>query len=134
MCQGDWDDNRIAQVLSNLLGNAVQYGDAAETIVLRLHPSADEVLLCVENRGKVIPPETINTVLEPLVRLAGDDAQLEPAGNSLGIGLHIAREIVRAHGGTISVTSTQEHGTVFAIKLPRHVGANDGQQWVKPAA
>ncbi len=131
-CTGRWDDNRIAQVLSNLLGNAVQYGHKAEKIVLRLHPHPDHVLLCVENRGKLIPPEKINTVFEPLVRLAGDDAEQGGPGNSLGIGMYIAREIVHAHGGTISVTSTEEKGTVFSLTLPRDRHCDAHPRWLAP--
>lgn len=129
--RGNWDDNRIAQVLSNLLGNAVQYGSAGQPITLRLHTEDANVVLCVENMGKVIPPEKINTVFEPLVRLAGDSAAGADT-TSLGIGLYIAREIVHAHGGSIKVSSSIEKGTVFAITLPRHPSGNVRQQWPAP--
>jgi signal transduction histidine kinase len=118
---GFWDDNRIAQVLSNLMGNAVQYGDANRPIVVRLVEEKTQVVLSVENQGKPIPPEKINTVFEPLVRLAadGDDDTADSPGNSLGIGLYIVREIVQAHGGAIAVSSTSTDGTKFVITLPR---------------
>jgi signal transduction histidine kinase len=122
-CDGRWDDNRLAQVLSNLLGNAAQYGTRGEKIILRLLPSASEIALSIENMGGVIPAEKINTVFEPMVRLAGDDSA-ETNGTGLGIGLYIAREIVRAHEGTISVQSSEEAGTVFTIRLPRHPSGN----------
>ena len=125
---GRWDDNRMAQVLSNLLGNAAQYGTGSEPIVLRLQPSEADILLCVENMGKVIPPEKINTVFEPLVRLAADDGA-QTNGTGLGIGLYIAREIVRAHQGTISVVSNQQSGTVFSIHMPRHPALVVQQRW-----
>lgn len=130
--RGEWDDNRIAQVLSNLLGNAVQYGVPGEPIVLRLHSTDTEVVLCVENMGKIIPQEKIAMIFQPLVRLAGGNA--EPHSTSLGIGLYIAREIVRSHGGAISVTSTEEQGTVFAVTLPRHAVATPVQRWIAPPA
>ncbi len=131
---GRWDDNRMAQVLSNLLGNAAQYGNRAEPIVLRLEPSENDIILCVENMGKVIPADKINTVFEPLVRLAASD-DVDGANNSgLGIGLYIAREIVRAHGGGISVLSNEEKGTVFTIRLPRHPNGNVRQHWTRPAS
>jgi signal transduction histidine kinase len=118
---GRWDDNRIAQVLSNLLGNAVQYGAADQPVILRLHAAPGHVTMQVENHGKPIPPDKINTVFEPLVRLAAErgDAPDDIGSTSLGIGLYIAREIVQAHGGTIAVTSSEQDGTVFAISLPR---------------
>jgi signal transduction histidine kinase len=122
-CDGEWDDNRLAQVLSNLLGNAAQYGTRGEKIILRLLPSAGEIELSIENMGGVIPAEKLNTVFEPMVRLAGDDGP-ETNGTGLGIGLYIAREIVRAHEGTISVLSSAETGTVFTIRLPRHPSGN----------
>ncbi|HEX8611521.1 MAG TPA: sensor histidine kinase [Telluria sp.] len=131
-CHGHWDDNRIAQVLSNLLGNAVQHGSSAETIVVRLQPGKDEIVLCVENRGKVIPVENLNAVFEPLVRLANADDQAGEPGTSLGIGLYIAKEIVRAHGGAIAVTSDEQEGTRFAITLPRAPRGNVAQTWTAP--
>lgn len=115
---GHWDDNRMAQVLSNLLGNAVQYGSLNTPIVVRLHSEGDDMILCVENMGKLIPRDKVNTVFSPLVRLTAEDASSAPS-NSLGIGLYIAREIVTAHNGSIKVTSSEEKGTVFAVTLPR---------------
>ena len=108
-------------MLSNLLGNAVQYGAADQPVILRLHAASDHVTMRVENHGTPIPPDKINTVFEPLVRLAaeGGDAPGDIGSTSLGIGLYIAREIVQAHGGTIAVTSSEQDGTVFAISLPR---------------
>lgn len=115
--KGQWDDSRIAQVLSNLLGNAVQYGSTESPITVRLWAEADDVHLTVENHGAVIEPQKMTSLFEPLVRFAkGDD---EPQGRSLGIGLYIAREIVYAHGGEIRVTSSEAEGTVFAVTLPR---------------
>lgn len=118
---GKWDDNRIAQVLSNLMGNAVQYGDASGTIVVRLRAEKKHVILTVGNQGKPIPSDKINTMFEPLVRLAtnGEDGTADVPSKSLGIGLHIVREIVHAHGGTILVSSTEADGTEFSITLPR---------------
>jgi signal transduction histidine kinase len=116
-CRGCWDDNRIAQVLSNLLGNAVQYEDRGLPIVLRIRSHGPDIILRVENKGKIIPSEKLNTIFEPLVRLAGHTE--DGHGNNLGIGLYIAREIVRAHGGDVEVSSSEEKGTIFAVTLPR---------------
>lgn len=123
-CKGLWDDNRIAQVLSNLLGNAVQYGSVDTPITVRLRCDADNVYLCVENHGALIEPQKIASLFEPMVRFAKDDD--EPLGRSLGIGLYIAREIVYAHGGEIDVTSIEQDGTVFAITLPLKPPAEKG--------
>lgn len=132
-CHGRWDDNRIAQVLSNLLGNAVQHGAQGEQIVVRLTPADSELVLRVESRGKLIPPEHINTVFEPLVRLAGDNETPLAQGTSMGIGLYIVKQIVIAHGGAITVTSTEQEGTVFALTLPRRPPGDVRQQWLSPA-
>ena len=108
------------------------FGAAGQAIIVRLGAAPDHVTLSVENHGQPIPPEKINTVFEPLVRLAtdgDDDATADPGSTSLGIGLYIAREIVHAHGGTIAVTSTEQDGTVFAITLPRQPAGNVAQHW-----
>jgi signal transduction histidine kinase len=115
---GIWDDNRVAQVFSNLLGNAVQYGAPGEPIVVRVQPIETDILFSVANRGSTIPDTQLGRIFEPLVRLASE-GEAQMAGNSLGIGLYIAKEIVRAHGGDISVLSTHEEGTIFSVRLPR---------------
>ena len=121
--KGQWDDNRIAQVLSNLLGNAVQYGSAELPITVRLRGDAENIFIDIENHGAVIEQNKMTALFEPMVRFA--KAEDEPQGRSLGIGLYIAREIVYAHGGEINVTSSEEDGTVFAVTLPRRPPAND---------
>jgi signal transduction histidine kinase len=123
---GHWDDNRIAQVVSNLLGNAVQYGDRHAPILVRITATPDRVLLAVENQGPVIPPEQAAALFRPLVRFAESEHISDLPDTSLGIGLYIAKEIVRAHAGTISVTSTAGTGTVFAVDLPRNAHAAAG--------
>lgn len=114
---GQWDPERIAQVLSNLLGNAVQYGDPTEPIVLRVETGSESVALSVENKGPVIPSDKIESLFDPMVRLSKNPEAERTT--SLGIGLYIAREIVEAHGGEISANSSAEEGTVFAVTLPR---------------
>ncbi|WP_295998937.1 HAMP domain-containing sensor histidine kinase [Rugamonas sp.] len=116
-CDGQWDDNRLAQVLSNLLSNAVQYGSKDHPVILRISSDEFSVILRIENFGKAIPPEKLNTIFEPLVRIAGHTDTVH--GNNLGIGLFIVREIVRAHGGSVKVTSNELTGTAFVVTLPR---------------
>lgn len=112
--EGNWDANRIAQVLSNLLGNAVQYGNVAEPILLKLDCQIDDVIITVANKGEAIPANKFSKIFIPLIRLAE-----EKKSKSLGIGLYITKEIVRAHGGEITVTSSEENGTIFKAVLPR---------------
>jgi signal transduction histidine kinase len=107
-------------VLSNLLNNAVQHGAADSPVLLRAHGEKDAITLQVKNRGRPIPPDALQVIFNPLVRVAPTephpDARLS---TSLGLGLFIAREIVLAHQGSIEVTSSDEGGTVFTVRLPR---------------
>ncbi|MDB4877270.1 MAG: Histidine Kinase [Gemmatimonadetes bacterium] len=118
---GDWDADRLRQAVSNLMGNAVQHGSAAAPIVLTLDGRDHGVVFVeVHNGGPPIPPGELIRIFDPLVR--GSSAQ-HPKTNrpgSIGLGLYIAREIARSHGGRIDVTSAAAAGTSFTIHLPRH--------------
>lgn len=113
------DDSRLAQVLSNMIGNALQYGTRDQPIRVRLSSTPDDVCISVNNMGPVIPAKTIGSVFDPLVRLAIPEKQDDPADTSLGIGMFIARQIVLAHAGTMHVESNDTDGTTFSIRLPR---------------
>jgi signal transduction histidine kinase len=113
--RGDWDPDRLTQVVSNLVGNALQHGDGrCVSIVTR--EQSDEVVLTVHNSGRAIPQEVQTSIFEPLARYA----PTEGSTTSIGLGLFIARAIVVAHGGTIAVSSTESRGTTFEVRLPRH--------------
>jgi signal transduction histidine kinase len=114
---GEWDGDRIAQVLSNLVRNAVQHGGATDLITLAAEDNGSEVLLEVHNGGPPIPEGVQATMFEPMVRHAGDDHKT----TGLGLGLYIASQIVLAHGGSLNVKSTEADGTTFAVRLPRRV-------------
>jgi signal transduction histidine kinase len=110
---GDWDRDRLAQVISNLLGNAIQHGGGTP-ITLTAQEEGDEVTLLVHNGGKPIPAAAIPCIFEPLSR-----GHVEDAADSIGLGLFIARALVSAHGGDIHVTSSSAAGTTFRVTLPR---------------
>jgi PAS domain S-box-containing protein len=115
--EGTWDAGRLAQVVQNLVTNAIQHGDsAAEVRVVVDGHHADEVTLCVSNRGPTIPAELIPHLFEPFRRLAQGG---EVGRTSLGLGLFIVSEIARAHGGRVSVRSNEDDGTVFEVRIPR---------------
>jgi hypothetical protein len=118
--RGAWDADRLRQAVSNLLGNAVQHGAADAPVELGLAGGdVSEVVVQVRNGGPPIPPGEIPKIFDPLVRGSGADS---PRGNrpgSIGLGLYIAREIARSHGGRIDVTSTRQAGTAFTVHLPR---------------
>jgi signal transduction histidine kinase len=112
---GDWDRDRLAQVLSNLVGNAIQHGGGGP-IRLEAHGADNSVALGVHNGGNPIPPGAQRTIFEPLAREGLDDGT-----HSIGLGLFIARAIVTAHGGEIRVRSGEGSGTTFDVLLPRRV-------------
>jgi signal transduction histidine kinase len=115
---GEWDPARLRQLISNLLGNAAQHGgETCRAEVSTRADGPDAVVLAVRNDGPPIPPESLPTIFDPLVR--GPKPETRRRAGSIGLGLHIAREIVTAHGGTIAVTSSAEAGTTFTVRLPR---------------
>jgi signal transduction histidine kinase len=121
--EAQFDAARMRQVLTNLLSNAVQYGDPASPIVVTVAREAAETTLAVMNRGKSISPDALQVIFDPLVQIPTTDSdQNGRPDTSLGLGLYIVREIVTAHGGTISVRSTDADGTVFTLHLPDSVG------------
>jgi PAS domain S-box-containing protein len=117
---GRWDPARMAQVVSNLVGNALTHGAPGEPVRVSIDGDADGLLLTVWNAGAPIPPELIPALFEPFRRGAAS------RGRGLGLGLYIVQQIVTAHGGAIDVSSTAESGTTFAVRVPRWVvGSSD---------
>ncbi|HEX4049263.1 MAG TPA: hybrid sensor histidine kinase/response regulator [Steroidobacteraceae bacterium] len=115
--QGNWDAGRLAQVVSNLVGNALQHGDRTAPVQLHLDgKGAEAVYVVVTNRGR-IPPELLPHIFEPF---RGGAQRAGSGGERLGLGLFIVQEIVRAHEGTVSVRSAEDQRTQFSVLLPRH--------------
>lgn len=112
---GSWDADRIAQVISNLVGNALQHSAANLPITVESRIDGDGVVLAVKNEGVPIPETDLANLFEPFKQ--GHHAF--PTRGSLGLGLYIAREVVVAHGGTIEVQSASGYGTCFTVRLPR---------------
>lgn len=114
---GDWDCARISQVLSNLIGNALEHG--AEGMPVRVEVGGDdrEVTVSVHNPGAAIPADQLNGIFNPM-KPREEGKAAGPTGN-LGLGLYIADCIVRAHNGTIEVDSAPQRGTTFTVHLPR---------------
>lgn len=118
---GAWDGARIAQAFSNLVMNAVQHGNPQSVIQVALHGMADEVVYTVQNDAEVIPPAKLRTFFDPVKRFAIRPANERTASSAknLGLGLYVVKQIVLAHGGDISVESSQQDGVVFTVRLPR---------------
>lgn len=111
--RGDWDADRLAQVVTNLVGNAIQHGGGTP-VTLTGHGDGASVTLAVHNGGAPIPQQKLASVFEPLARGHDDGTQ-----GSIGLGLFIARAIISAHGGDIHVRSSSDAGTTFSVKLPK---------------
>ena len=109
---GNWDPDRVAQVISNLIGNALQHGLEDGDVLVSLRGEQNTVVLETRNGGAPVPPEVLPHVFEPGRR---GDAR----AGGLGLGLFIVEQIVLAHGGSIEARSTEAEGTTFTVVLPR---------------
>jgi signal transduction histidine kinase len=114
------DLGRLQQVASNLLANALTHGRPHSPVKITACADENDMVLEVWNAGEPISPESIGKMFEPFWRNSASASR-----NGLGLGLHICSQIVGAHEGLISVTSTRESGTIFTVRLPlgpvRHI-------------
>ncbi|MGO4809396.1 sensor histidine kinase [Cupriavidus sp. 2MCAB6] len=115
--QGVWDGRRLQQLLGNLVVNAIKYGTTDEPVRVVVTGDEKEVRFEVRNSGQAIEQSTLAQLFDPLKRAPVHESS-HTADGSLGLGLYIAREIARAHGGEITARSDQVE-TVFAVRLPR---------------
>jgi signal transduction histidine kinase len=114
---GEWDEERLRQLITSLMANAIQHGFESSPITLTATSTDFGVHLEVHNFGPSIPEEMLGVIFDPISRRHGRGTGL-PVG-SVGLGLYIAWEVANAHGGSITVASAREE-TVFSVKLPRH--------------
>ena len=115
---GLWDPARMGQVLSNLMGNAIQYGDASTSITVKICGNDPEkVSVSVHNFGTPIPAESQKMIFHSWMR---GQVNRTSDNTHLGLGLYVAKLIVEAHGGEIAVTSDEGSGTTFTFWLPRN--------------
>jgi signal transduction histidine kinase len=112
--QVDCDGGRIGQLFSNLLGNSITHGTAASPVRVHATTPGGEFQLSVANSGDPIPPEALERLFQPFYRVSAQDSR-----QGLGLGLYIASEIARAHGGTITVASSPQE-TSFTFRMPLH--------------
>lgn len=112
---GFWDNDRLAQVIANLLGNALQHGEPGQPICIGIDGlREDAVVLTLANRG-VIPAPLLPLIFDPF--RSGERQSGRKEG--LGLGLYIAQQIVQAHGGTIEIHSDELVQTLVTVRLPR---------------
>ncbi len=115
--RGEWDPDRLSQVVQNLVTNALKYSPGGTPVRIETHAEAGDVTLSVHNEGAPIPPDRLGRIFQPLQRASGE---VDKAGRSIGLGLYIVKQVVEAHGGSVSVESSAEAGTTFLVRLPRH--------------
>jgi signal transduction histidine kinase len=105
------DPDRIQQLLSNLLANALTHGLADSPVGVHAWLDGPDVVIEVQNAGEPIPADRLGKVFEPFWRRAA-------SREGLGLGLYICSQIARSHGGTLTAASSAQHGTTFTARLP----------------
>jgi sigma-B regulation protein RsbU (phosphoserine phosphatase) len=108
------DADRVQQIIGNLVANSVAYGDLQQPITITSRLMDDQAVVSVQNHGPVIPESLMAILFEPMTRGTETDSNVR----SVGLGLFIVREIAKAHGGDVSVSSSLEGGTVFSVYFP----------------
>jgi two-component system sensor histidine kinase/response regulator len=117
--EGHWDAGRLAQVASNLLANALQYGDPKEPVIVDLDGTSDASVVMVVSNAGTIPKDLLPQIFDPF------RGRSEPSRRSegLGLGLYIVQQLVEAHEGRVEVTSSPGERTRFTVRIPRQAAA-----------
>lgn len=115
--RGVWDANRLEQALLNLINNAIKHR-ARGKVKVTAHADGAEVVVAIHNGGPAIAPAVLAKILEPRIRRVAS-----PTDTFVGLGLYVSAQIAIAHGGTLTVTSTTDAGTLFSLRLPRTAAA-----------
>jgi two-component system sensor histidine kinase/response regulator len=109
------DAPRMIQVVSNLVGNAIKHGKSGAPVTVSVKSGEHDVVVAVHNQGK-IDDEVVQHIFDPFV----SGPRPSKRRDGLGLGLFIVDQIVRAHGGSIELTTTEAEGTTFSVRIPRH--------------
>jgi signal transduction histidine kinase len=115
--RGEWDADRLAQLVGNLVKNALDYSRKDSPVTVALYDEDPWIRLEVHNHGEPIPADVLPRLFEPFRRGMHEEEDTQHSG--LGLGLFIAQQITLAHGGTLEAHSTQADGTTFRVRLPR---------------
>lgn len=110
--KGTWCHHNLRRLVTNLLGNAIKYGDINSPIVMTIRQNLTATTLAIHNSGPAIPLGDQGKLFEPSVRLGSNELQ------GWGLGLAIVKAIAEAHSGVVSVSSMQNEGTTFTVTLP----------------
>jgi signal transduction histidine kinase len=111
---GEWDPLRMQQVLVNLLTNALRYSPPETEVTVTIGQDGGRTVVAVHNEGPPIEERLQEHIFEPFKRGEGRSH----GWGGVGLGLYIVKQIVAAHGGTVTLSSTAEAGTTFTVTLP----------------
>ncbi|MEY2932371.1 MAG: hypothetical protein RL033_3120 [Pseudomonadota bacterium] len=117
-CLGAWDPDRLVQLCGNLIGNAIEHSPPGSAVSIELTSDVTTAQLRISNTGNPIPPDILATLFHPFRR----PSQRTRSNGGVGLGLHIVKQVVSAHSGSITVES-DETATVFSVSLPRQLEA-----------
>lgn len=110
---GQWDVDRLSEAFSNIVGNAVDHASPRTSVVVSVYAQGDVVVADVSNQGEPIPPDAL-----PVIFNAFRQGEVNSRAGHLGLGLYIASQVVRSHGGLIEARSA-DGTTMFSVRLPR---------------
>ena len=117
--KGTWDEDRLTEVLSNLVGNAIEHAAPRTVVVVKAHADGAMVVVEIQNQGEPIPADIPPFIFEPFRRAKPQEkSKTGNLGLGLGLGLYIAHQSVLAHGGTLDARSA-DGTTTFVMRLPR---------------
>ena len=108
---GQFDSTRVGQIVTNLVSNAIKYGNG-NPIDISVKRQGDQSVICVRDHGFGIAPEQLGRIFERFER-----GKADPHISGLGLGLYITKQIVEAHGGAISIESEVDKGSIFTVRL-----------------
>lgn len=116
---GHWDGARMAQMCSNLIGNAIEHGAPGSPVAISARADDSRVVIRIHNDGPPIPSERLENLFEPRASMLAQPARGQGGSTGFGLGLLIAYEVAVAHGGQIDVASSFNDGTTFTVYLPK---------------
>jgi two-component system sensor histidine kinase/response regulator len=120
---GAWDGDRLSQVFSNLLGNARHHGVPDKGCTVTVDGRAHDVVRVQVHNAGAVPHELLPRLFDPMTGTKRRSA----GSRGLGLGLFISRQILHAHGGSIDVHSSEQHGTTFTVILPRGAATEESR-------